>query len=86
MQKETDQLIAEILDEAKSNYEVVHFFESLDDPVNDPLIIKDREKAVWACRYITLILRRVMGVKEGSILDRLLSRLTEYIKTGYKEQ
>jgi uncharacterized protein (DUF2267 family) len=61
--------------EAKNNYDAIQFLESLDDP----LMIKDRDTALRVCRVIMLLLRKVMGVKEGCIIDQLLQRLTDYI-------
>jgi hypothetical protein len=75
MKEETDQLIAELICGAKDAYESNMFFKALEDP----MMIKNYETALWACQVATVFLRKGQG-KVDWIIERLLLRLAEYIE------
>ncbi|GHV78746.1 hypothetical protein AGMMS49944_05370 [Spirochaetia bacterium] len=75
MNKSPAQIITdEMLNAAKNNYDLNQIFEALDDP----LLINDLDTALLLCQRITEALR-YMGMKEGSFLDKMILRLTDYI-------
>jgi hypothetical protein len=89
MQENVSSIIADILDDARTDYrtrqEAIRNLEELDRLLNDPMLVNSKDAAADICGILIKMLVGEGIMKEGSIMHRMGLRLLDYIGRVHDE-